>query len=147
VTDHELRQVIEEYAQLTRRYSELNASSMALDRELRALRLPGQVESLEELREPLRRKANLEVALNTIRRQMRHVAEQQTRLAREIKQALPSDVTYRYNGYRVTKRAGDGALDFRCEPGKLERGDQAPWGADDTIPSQVPKGISTAGGA
>jgi hypothetical protein len=34
---------------------------------------------------------------------------------RDIKAALPADVTYRYNGYRVTKRSSDNALDFRME--------------------------------
>jgi hypothetical protein len=34
---------------------------------------------------------------------------------RDIKAALPADVTYRYNGYRVTRRSSDNALDFRME--------------------------------
>jgi hypothetical protein len=101
MTDQEFREKLDEYLAIAEQYETLAGMHRRLYQRKNGIEFPPHVSSLDEITQVRDERHVLELEMNDINGQMMQLATKQTDLGRILKQELPPDVAYHYQGYVV----------------------------------------------
>jgi hypothetical protein len=101
MTDQEFREKLDEYLAVAEQYETLAGMHRRLYQRKNAIEFPPHVSSLDEITQVRDDRHVLELEMNDINGQMMQLATKRVDLGQVLKEALPPDVVYHYNGYEV----------------------------------------------